>query len=57
MVDLFAGEGNLILPLLVEFNQDQRINFFKDHIFLLRFTQKWSKNALITRFLMESLKM
>ncbi|MHA1104427.1 MAG: N-6 DNA methylase [Promethearchaeota archaeon] len=39
-VDLFAGEGNLILPILEEFYQDQRISFFKDHIFLFDIHQE-----------------
>lgn len=33
-VDLFAGEGNLILPILEEVPKEQRIDFFKEHIFL-----------------------
>lgn len=33
-VDLFAGEGNLILPILEEIPIEQRVRFFKDHIFL-----------------------
>jgi len=33
-VDLYAGEGNLILPLLNEIQPDERETFFKDHIFL-----------------------
>ncbi len=33
-VDLYAGEGNLILPILKEIQPDERETFFKDHIFL-----------------------
>ncbi|MFN3505388.1 MAG: hypothetical protein ACK4Y7_04175 [Caldimicrobium sp.] len=33
-VDLFAGEGNLILPILEYIPKDERIQFFKEHIFL-----------------------
>jgi type I restriction-modification system DNA methylase subunit len=33
-VDLFCGEGNLILPILEAIPKDKRINFFKDHILL-----------------------
>jgi len=33
-VDLFAGEGNLILPILELIPKDKRTEFFKDHIFL-----------------------
>ncbi len=31
-VDLYAGEGNLILPILNSISPDNRIHFFKDHI-------------------------
>ncbi len=33
-IDLFAGEGNLILPILDTIPKNKRIDFFKDHIFL-----------------------
>ncbi len=33
-IDLFAGEGNLILPILDAIPKNKRIDFFKDHIFL-----------------------
>ena len=33
-VDLFCGEGNLILPILEAIPQDKRVVFFKEHIFL-----------------------
>lgn len=33
-VDLFAGEGNLILPILEAIPKNERIDFFKKHIFL-----------------------
>ncbi len=33
-IDLFCGEGNLILPILEAIPKDKRINFFKEHIFL-----------------------
>ncbi len=33
-VDLFAGEGNLILPILELIPQEKRIHYFKEHIFL-----------------------
>ena len=33
-VDLYAGEGNLILPILKEIQPNEREKFFKDHIFL-----------------------
>lgn len=33
-VDLYAGEGNLILPILNEIPVDQRESFFRNHIYL-----------------------
>ncbi|MCM8820793.1 MAG: hypothetical protein NC932_02440 [Candidatus Omnitrophica bacterium] len=33
-IDLFAGEGNLILPILETIPKIKRIEFFKDHILL-----------------------
>ncbi len=33
-VDLFAGEGNLILPILDEIPSENKIDFFRDHIYL-----------------------
>ncbi len=33
-IDLFAGEGNLILPILDTIPKNKRIDFFKNHIFL-----------------------
>jgi hypothetical protein len=33
-VDLFAGEGNLIFPILEKIDNQKRIEFFKNHVFL-----------------------
>ncbi|MFX1240187.1 MAG: N-6 DNA methylase [Promethearchaeota archaeon] len=33
-IDLFAGQGNLILPILDSIPIEQRLQFFKEHIFL-----------------------
>ncbi len=33
-IDLYAGEGNLILPILDTIPQEERVDFFKNHIFL-----------------------
>ena len=33
-VDLFAGKGNLVLPILESIPVNERVNFFKKHIFL-----------------------
>ncbi len=49
-VDLFAGEGNLILPILETIPKKERINFFKNHIFLFdvqkEMVDKCIKNAI-----------
>lgn len=48
-IDLFAGEGNLILPILEVIPPNERINFFKEHIFLFdiqkEMVEKSIKNA------------
>ena len=48
-VDLFAGEGNLILPILKTISPEKRIDFFEDHIYLFdiqpEMVQKCIKNA------------
>ena len=33
-IDLYAGEGNLILPILSQIPLEKRIQFFSDHIFI-----------------------
>ena len=33
-IDLYAGEGNLILPILNEISLDEREEFFRDHMYL-----------------------
>ena len=33
-IDLYAGEGNLILPVLNSISTENRIQFFKEHIYL-----------------------
>ncbi|MFX1588072.1 MAG: SAM-dependent DNA methyltransferase [Promethearchaeota archaeon] len=33
-IDLYAGEGNLILPILEKIKKEERIKFFETHIFL-----------------------
>jgi len=33
-IDLYAGEGNLILPILNSISPEKRVRFFEDHIYL-----------------------
>lgn len=48
-IDLFAGEGNLILPILNSISLENRVEFFKKHIFLYdvqpEMVQKCIKNS------------
>jgi len=46
-VDLFAGEGNLILPILNLIPKDQRIEFFKKHIFLFDIQKELVEKAIL----------
>lgn len=45
-VDLFAGEGNLILPILEEIPPNERIGFFKKHIFLFDVQKELVERAI-----------
>ncbi|MCM8785315.1 MAG: class I SAM-dependent methyltransferase [Candidatus Omnitrophica bacterium] len=45
-VDLFAGEGNLILPILETIPQNKRIEFFKEHIFLFDIQEEMIKKSI-----------
>ncbi|WP_245528142.1 transposase [Methanocaldococcus vulcanius] len=45
-VDLFAGKGNLILPILELIPQEERIDFFKEHIFLFDIQEKMIYEAI-----------
>lgn len=45
-VDLFAGEGNLILPILELIPENKRINFFKQHIFLFDIQSELIEKAI-----------
>ncbi|MHA1235970.1 MAG: N-6 DNA methylase [Promethearchaeota archaeon] len=45
-VDLYAGEGNLILPMLTEIPLDERETFFKDHIFLADVHEEMVKKCI-----------
>ena len=48
-VDLYAGEGNLVLPILNEITPEERVNFFENHIYLFdiqpEMVQKCINNA------------
>lgn len=33
-IDLYAGEGNLVLPILEEIPRAERVNFFQEHVLL-----------------------
>ena len=50
-VDLYAGEGNLILPILEYIPEKERIEFFKDHVYLFdiqpEMVQKCIDNAVL----------
>ncbi len=45
-VDLFAGNGNLILPILDLIPDNQRIDFFKKHIFLFDVQKEMVDNSI-----------
>lgn len=49
-IDLYAGEGNLVLPILNSISSQKRIRFFKDHIYLFdilpEMVQKCINNAI-----------
>ena len=48
-IDLYAGEGNLILPILSSISPENRLDFFKNHVYLFdvqaEMVQKCIKNA------------
>ena len=45
-VDLYAGEGNLILPILKLIPEPERIDFFKERIFLFEIQPELVKKAI-----------
>jgi len=45
-VDLFAGEGNLILPILEEIPLNEREDFFREHIYLFDIHPKMVESAI-----------
>ena len=44
--DLYAGEGNLILPILNSISTENRIQFFKDHIYLFDIQPEMVKKCI-----------
>ncbi len=44
-VDMFAGEGNLILPILNHIPQNRRIEFFEKHVFLFEIQEQCIEQA------------
>jgi hypothetical protein len=60
-VDLYAGEGNLILPILNFISQNERADFFLNHIFLFdiqkEMVNRCIKNAESKKWLIDVLKM
>ncbi len=45
-IDLFAGEGNLILPILEVIPKGKRVEFFKEHIFLFDIQEEMVKRCI-----------
>ncbi len=45
-VDLFCGEGNLILPILELIPTDKRVEFFKEHIFLFDIQEEMVEKSI-----------
>ena len=46
-VDLFAGEGNLILPILELVPKSERIDFFKKHVYLFDVQKELVERAIL----------
>jgi len=46
-VDLFCGEGNLILPILEIIPPDERVEFFKEHIFLFDIQEEMIEKSVL----------
>jgi len=47
-IDLYAGEGNLIFPILNHIPENERVNFFKTHIFLSDIQEKMVNKCIET---------
>ncbi|MBA7609435.1 hypothetical protein ES703_16626 [subsurface metagenome] len=46
-IDLYAGEGNLILPILSQITLEERIQFFGDHIFMFDIQPEMIQKCII----------
>jgi len=46
-IDLYAGEGNLILPVLSSISVEKRIEFFREHIYLFDIQPEMIQKCLI----------
>ncbi len=46
-IDLYAGEGNLVLPILSSISSKKRIQFFKDHIYLFDIQPEMVQKCII----------
>lgn len=47
-IDLYAGKGNLIFPILNHIPENERVNFFKTHIFLSDIQEKMVNKCIET---------
>jgi hypothetical protein len=45
-VDLFSGEGNLILPILKHVPKEKRVSFFENNIFLFDIQERIVEKAI-----------
>ena len=45
-INLFAGKGNLILPILELIPKNERVEFFREHIFLSDIQEELVKQAI-----------
>jgi len=45
-IDLFCGEGNLILPILEIIPKNKRLDFFKEHIFLFDIQKEMIESSI-----------
>lgn len=46
-VDLFCGEGNLILPMLELVEEEKRVEFFQRHIFLFDIQEEFVEKSIL----------